>query len=254
MAFNKPLTLLLAAACSAAAHADDGAAVTPYRPSVSTPAQLPAAGQLELELGVLSARGSDERRDSLPVQLKLAFNDEWGVLVGADAHVGLRDASGARTSGFGDTTVVLKRAFVIDDATAYGLELGAKIPTAGDVIGSGKADWTLNAIYSKDAGQLHMDFNLNGTRLGAPDPGAARTQLGASASFSRPLDERWAATWEVSGTHNDGAASTAQLLAALSYAPSKRMTIDAGFAHGLTPGSPRWSFFTGLVVPLAKLW
>jgi len=255
MPFKTALALLLAAACCAAAHADDGAGVTPYRPSVSTPAQLPAPGQLELELGGLSARGADERRDSLPVQFKLAFNSEWGVLVGADAFVSQRDASGARTRGFGDTSVVLKRAFVVDDATAYGLELGAKLPTAGDVLGSGKADWTLNTIYSKDAGKLHMDFNLNATRLGAPDPGAARMQTGASASFSRPLeDERWTATWELSGTHNAGAPSTAQFLAALSYAPTKRLTMDAGFARGLTPGSPDWQFFAGLVVPVEKLW
>ncbi len=254
MKFKTPLALLLAACC-ASAHADDGAAVTPYRPSVSTPAQLPAPGQLELELGGLSARGADQRRDSLPVQFKLAFDSEWGVLVGADAFVSQRDAGGVRTRGFGDTTVVLKRAFVVDDATAYGLELGAKLPTAGDVLGSGKADWTLNTIYSKDAGKLHMDFNLNATRLGAPDPGAARMQIGASASFSHPLeDERWAATWELSGTRNAGAPSTAQFLAALSYAPTKRLTMDAGFARGLAPGSPDWQVFAGLVVPVAQLW
>jgi hypothetical protein len=249
----KPLALLLAL-CGSAAHGDEFAPVTPYRPSVSTPAQLPAPGQLEMELGGLSATGGGARRDSLPLQFKLAFDDKWGVLVGADAFVSMRDPDGARARGFGDTSVVLKRAFVVDDATAWGLELGAKLPTAGSTIGSGKADWTLNTIYSRDIGQLHMDLNLNETRLGAPDPGAARMQTGASASFSRPLDERWSATWELSGTRNGGAPSTAQFLAALGYAPNKRITIDAGLARGLTPASPDWSFFAGLVVPVAKLW
>jgi hypothetical protein len=66
------------------------------------------------------------------------------------------------------------------------------------------------------------------------------------------LDQHWSATWELSGTRNNGAASTAQFLAALSYAPTKLMSIDAGFAKGLNPASPN-SLFAGLVVPLAKL-
>jgi hypothetical protein len=250
---RSPLFLaLLLAPCAGLVHAEDG--VSPYRPSVSTPAQLPVPGQLEMEVGGLSTHGGDERRDSVPVLFKLAFSSEWGVLVGADSFVSLRGADGARTRGFGDTSVVIKRAFVVDDATAYGLELGTKVPTAGSAIGSGKADWTLNAIYSQDIGQLHMDVNLNETRLGAPDPGAARMQSGASASFGHPVNERWTATWEVSGARNAGTPSTAQFLAALSYAPTKRLTMDAGFARGLTAATPDWSFFTGLVVPLAKLW
>jgi len=47
--------------------------VTPYRPTVSNPAQLPAAGQLELELGGMKsqpgAQADDRRRGSLPYLL-----------------------------------------------------------------------------------------------------------------------------------------------------------------------------------------
>lgn len=241
------------AALAISAHAQEGPAITPYRPSVSTPAQLPAPGQLEFEFGTLSSRGADPRTDSLPYTFKLAFDKDWGVLLGGSAYVRQRGA-GQDANGIGDTTLTLKRAFIISDTTAYGLELTSKIPTAKDAIGSGKSDWTLNAIYSHDAGDLHMDVNINETRLGAPQPGAARMQTGVSASFSTPVTERWTANWELSGVANPGAPSTAQLLLAGVYMPSKRLEFDAGFTRGLTSATPHWSLFAGFVVPLAKLW
>lgn len=235
------------------ALAQEERGVTPYRPSVSTPAQLPAPGQLELELGGLGVKMGDARRDSLPYLFKLAFNDQWGVLVGGEAYVSSRDV-GTRERGVGDTGVVLKRAFLVDDATAFGLELGVKLPTAKDTIGSGKADYTLNSIYSKDLGKVHMDANLNFTRLGAFEAGSSPAQTGLSASFSVPVADQWSATAELSGMRRNGAASTAQWLAAATYSPSKRLSIDFGVAKGMNPASQDWSVFSGVVMPIAKLW
>jgi hypothetical protein len=249
---NLLLPMLLAGAFTAA-HADD-AGVTPYRPSVSTPAQLPTPGQLEFEAGFLSAYSDGQHRGSTPVLFKLAFSEQWGVTVGGEAFVSAPDQDGQRVRGFGDTVVTLKRAFVLDAATAFGLELTAKLPTAKDAIGSGKADTTLNTILSRDMGAVHMDANLNFTRLGAYDLGLGRTVTGLASSFSTPVSEQWGATAELSGTRQAGAPSTAQLLLALSYSPSKRMTIDFGLAHGLNGNSTNLSLFSGLVVPLAKLW
>ena len=235
-------------------QAQDGPPITPYRPSVSSPAQLPAAGQLELELGGLSSKSDDGRRNSLPYTFKLGFNEQWGVVLSGEGYVSAPDDGGQRAHGFGDTVFVLKRAFIVDDATAFGLELGAKAPTAKDSIGSGSADYSVNGIYSQDIGAVHMDANLNLTRLGAYDVGTGRTQTGASASFSTPVSERWGVTGELSGTRRADAASTAQVLMALSYSPTKRLTFDAGFAHGLNHATPDWSFFSGVVLPLGQFW
>lgn len=237
-----------------AAPAEDP--ITPYRPSVSTPAQLPATGQLEFELGGLHSKSTDERRDSTPYQFKLAFSPQWGVLVGGEAIVTSHDdtGNGGRTTGLGDTNVVLKRAFLVDDATAFGLEAGVKIPTARDAIGSGRADYVVNGIFSRDFGTVHMDSNLNFTRLGQLDPGAGRIQTGLSASFSRPFSARWSGTAELSGTRQGGAASTAQALFALGYSPTKRLTFDFGVARGLNNASPNYALFAGVVMPVAKLW
>lgn len=236
------------------AQAQDGDAVLPYRPSVASPAQLPVPGQLEFEAGGLLSKTGESRRASLPYTFKLAFSPEWGVLLEGEGYVRARDETGLRATGVGDTTIVLKRAFLLDSATALGLELGWKLPTAKDAIGSGKSDVSLNGIFSRDLGAVHMDANVNATHLGASDPGTGTLQKGWAASFSTPVSARWGATAEVSGTRLRGAPATAQLLLAATYTPTARLAIDVGMARGLTAASPDWSLFSGLVVPLGKLW
>ena len=245
--------VLLAMQLAPARAATDDDAITPYRPSVSSPAQLPVPGQLELELGGLHARSGDSRRSSLPYQLKLAFNAEWGVLLGGEAQVWQYDGMD-HARGVGDTNVVLKRAWAIDEASAFGMEFGVKLATAKDSIGSGRADYTVNAIYSRDFGAVHMDANLNATRLGLVDPGTSRTQVGASASFSTPLAEHWGITGELSGTHRGGADNGMQVLAALAYSPTKRLTFDIGIARAPRPSPGGTSVFAGVVFPITKLW
>ena len=248
------LLLLGAAAHAADSDGDDrGDAITPYRPSVSSPAQLPVPGQLEFELGGLHVRSDAARRSSLPYQLKLAFSPQWGVLVGGEAQVWAHD-DGGRAQGLGDTSLVLKRAWIVDDASAFGMEFGTKLPTANDAIGSGKADYTLNTIASRDFGSAHLDVNLNATRLGLAETGSARTQFGASASVSTGLSEHWGLTGELSGTHRTGADNSHQVLAALTYSPSKRLTFDVGVARALRPKPAATSVFAGVVFPIAKLW
>src|SRR5262252_7277339 len=81
----------LFASWAGAARADDpnDPQVVPYRPTVSTPAQLSAPGWLELEAGGLVANGpaASASRATLPYTLKLAFTPDWGVRIGGDAWV-----------------------------------------------------------------------------------------------------------------------------------------------------------------------
>lgn len=252
-ALSSARLVCLAAALAPGLAAADEDAITPYRPSVSSPAQLPVAGQLELELGGIHMRSGDTRRTGLPYQLKLAFNADWGLLFGGEAQVWQYDGVD-HVRGVGDTTLVLKRAWVVDDASAFGTEFGVKLATAKDTIGSGRADYTVNTIYSRDLGVVHMDANLNATRLGVVDADTSRTQLGLSASFSTPLSEHWGITGELSGTHRGGVDNSVQVLAALAYSPTKRLTFDIGVARSPRPSPAATSVFAGVVFPLAKLW
>ena len=246
--------LLAGGIASLPAHAQDSLpAVVPYRPSVSTPATLTAPGWLEVEAGLQRSRDDGSRRDSLPYTLKLAFTPDWGIRIGGDAAVREADASGSR-SGFGDTSVVLKRRFAINDASAFGLEGSAKFATARDGLGSGHSDYGVNGIYSSDfAPDWHLDVNLNATRLGDRGAGLARVQTGWAFSVSRTLSEKWGIGGELSGTHRGGTPSTSQVLVAASYSVSPQVVFDAGVARGLTSASGTWTFMTGLTFLAGRL-
>lgn len=237
-----------------AASADEEVAITPYRPSVSNSAQLPVAGQLELELGGLTAQADGARRHSMPYLFKLGFSQEWGVLLGGEAMIAAHDGQGPHTRGFGDTTLVLKRAFLIQEGTALGLEFGTKLPTAKGALGSGKSDYAVNSILSQDLEQFHLDLNLNLSRLGLEEQDLSRWQSGLSSSLSTSINDNWGLTGEWAGTRRTGSKVQEQLLFAVTYSPSKRLTIDAGVIKRISGTAQDWSLFAGLVIPLAKLW
>jgi Putative MetA-pathway of phenol degradation len=225
IAMNAATTAAVLAALALPAWAADEPEVNAYRPSVSNPADLPTPGQLE-----------------------------WGVLLGGDAQVWKRDEEGMREHGVGDTSITLKRAFIINDARAFGLELGAKLPTAKSSLGSGKTDYSLTGIYSQDIRRLHLDVNLKATRIGAPEAESGRVETGLATSLSLTLNRNWTGVAEWSGTRRSGMQGTSQVLAALSYNPGQRYSIDAGIVRGLNGATPDWAFFTGFVIPVARLW
>ncbi|MEO5690048.1 MAG: transporter [Burkholderiaceae bacterium] len=253
-------TLLLAGlALAVTAHAadapdDGGPAVVPYRPSVSTPAQLSAPGYLELEAGGLrtTGPGAHTSRATLPYTLKLAFTPDWGLRIGGDAWVRQAEPGASQTS-VGDTAIVLKRRFAVSDANAWGLELGETFPTAKSTVGIGHASTTVNGIFSSDfAPAWHTDINLNETHLGGSGQPSA-WQLGWAASVSRNLTDTWGAVAELSGTHQTGAANTGQVLVAASWNASPAAVFDFGIAHGFNDVTPHFQVFAGVTVRLAKL-
>jgi len=254
MRFGPVVLLLLLSVASTARADDDEPRTTPYRPSVSTPAALSAPGWLEIEAGWQHNHTDDSRRDSIPLTFKLAFDPDWGIRLGNEAWVRQRSDAGER-SGFGDTSLVLKRRFGIDDDQAFGLEGSVTVPTGKNGIGfgSGKPDYAVNAIYSGDFGAWHTDLNLLAARLGQPDPGASRTLWLFAGSLSRQLDDRWAVVGEYADTRQSGAEDSRQLLLAASYNLSKRMTLDAGAARSVRRGDSTWSAFTGLTWLAARL-
>lgn len=239
-----------AVGCITSALADESPAVTPYRPSVSTPAALSAPGWLEIEAGIQHSRADDpSRRASLPYTLKLAFTPDWGMRIGGDAIVRQRDADGAVLRSGGDTTVVLKRRLAVDDDSAFGIELGVKLPTAGRGLGSGHSDVGLNGIYSSDFGSgWHLDLNATATHVGGVDAGVRPWQTGWAAALSRNVTERWGVVAELSGTRQGGAGSTSQALVASSYSVSPSVTLDLGVSKGLSAASGGWSVFFGFTV------
>ena len=220
-------------------------AVTPYRPSVSTPAQLSAPGWLEGEFGLLRAQSAGPNRDSAPFTLKLAFSPEWGVRIGGEALVH-QSNQGYR---FGDTALILKRRFAFANF-ALGLEGGVIAPTGHD--DSGSTAYTINTLFSADFGPWHNDTNYFGTRFAATSGLPGYWQWGWASALSRTLGDRWGATGELSGTHQPGQTSI-QLLAAASYTLRSGSVIDFGFAHELQAGAQNAQWFVGVTTMLARV-
>ena len=250
------VAIVLIAALTGPARADtvaiEAPVVTPYRPSVSTPAALSAPGWLETEAGVLTSEGGEPaRRDALPNTFKYAFSPDWGIRIDGEALVRDDDPDGQRSTGFGDTTFVLKTRFPVNQRSAFALVLGVGAATArpGLNSGSGKTDYSLNGIYSADfASAYHLDLNYAVTRLGAIGPGEGRLQGLWAAALSKAFDERWGVVGEFSGTNQSGVERTAQGLVAASFTPAHKISWDFGVARGLTAATPTWSLFAGVTV------
>lgn len=229
---------------------------TPYRPTVSNPADLSEPGWLEVEFGLQRIKGgSDRQRDSFPALAKLAFSENWGILVGGELGVRRTDMDDVLYKGGGDTIVMLKhRIPTSTEGTAWGVEAGFKSPTANDNIGSGKTDYILNGIYSTDFSGNHLDLNLGATRVGAIASNEGRVLYNWASSVSRNLDEKWGVFGELSGTHQRDMPALSQFMAGASYNFSKRVVFDAGASTGLTATAQDWSVFAGVTVLLDKLW
>lgn len=237
--------------------AEEAASVTPYRPTVSNPAALPAANWLEVEIGVNRQEpGDGSRRTSLPYLLKYAFSPDFGILLGGDGRVVQADGDGNRLRGMGDTLLMLKHRWQLgeaDDAAALGLEWGVKSPTAKTGLGSGKTDYIANGICSAEFSGNALDLNISATRLGASETGTSRTQWGWAASLSRSLDEHWSIAGELSGITRRGRSAENQALFAIGHALSKRVVLDAGIAVGVSRAAADRSLFFGVSFLLEKL-
>lgn len=223
------------------AWAEDHIEATPYRPTVANPAELSAPGWLELEAGWIDSHGSGVSHKGLPYTAKLAFDEDWGILLGGELW-----AREVGVSGFGDTSLQLKhRISTSDKDQNFGFEAGFKLPTAARGLGSGKPDWIANGIYSLDfSDNWRLDLNLGGVRLGAPDPGAGRVALQWAASISSGRGP-WTFAGELSGSRETGAANSLQYLGAVSYALTPKLVIDAGLSANQQSGQNTQALFFG---------
>ncbi|MBI5005498.1 MAG: transporter [Nitrosomonadales bacterium] len=228
--------------------------MTPYRPTVSNQAALSAPGWIELEAGLSRQLGGvNASSQSLPYLLKFALSEDFGVLLGGDAWMQQTAWDGGRLSGAGDTTLLLKNRWELNDREALGLEYGFKAATASKGLGSGKTDYVVNGIYSLEDRGDAIDLNLNLTGLGDAQAGRSDRQWGGAVSWSRQLDARWAFSTELSGTWLQRTAPVNQWLLATSYTLSERVVLDAGVAAGLSRAAKDWEMFAGFAVLLERV-
>ncbi len=236
----------------------DEPTATPYRPTLSNPAQLSAPGYLEMEMGwqSLKEKSTDDYRHTVPYLFKLAFSDYVGLLVGGDALIINDFDQGSTLAGFGDLTPLLKLNMPLpsNHTSALGLEMGAKIPTAPQTVGSQQADYLVTGIYSIGIGSLGIDFNLGYTRLGGAPRGEGKNQLFWAASSAFGLTNQLSVAGELAGTVRRGVKPFTQFLTSTSYFFTPRLVGDTGIAFGLNGASQEWTLFAGITILLGKVW
>ena len=251
------LTAMLLA-YAAGAHADGAdpldPSVTPYRPTVSNPADLPVPGWLEGEFGGQRLFGQDKSRlDTVPWLLKYAFDENHGLLLGGNGYTSLQVTGAPAISGLGDTFLEWKQRFPLSEKSAFGIEAGVVAATAAHDLGNGRTQYVVNGIFSTDCGALHLDLNLGALNGGELPPGVSSWQTTWAAAVSGSLAENWGAAFEFSGVHQTGIATASQALAAISYNVSHRLVIDGGAAYGLGHGAHDRSVFAGATVLIGNL-
>jgi len=220
--------------------------VVPYRPTVSTPADLPPAGYPQIEAGYLATHGGGNvRNDSVPLTFVLAWSSQWGLLINTGAYDREREFDGTTAESGGDTAVWLKYKLPIREDLALGWQFGPTLPTAQRPIGSGKTDWNLTGIASADFGDLHVDANIGAVRVGATADNHGRIAADWSLAGSSPLNDRLTAAIEASGNEQHGSSAASSALAALSYNVSRTLVVDVAVSAGLSRAAPNWQFTTG---------
>ena len=251
------VSLCIAMAAPMAHSQEAEPSATPFRPTVTSGASLSAPGWLELELGGQRLGGNGfDARNSWPYLLKYSLNDRFALLLGGDAYVAVAPAlGGANVTGRGDSSATLKyRAPDAMEGMTFGLEATVKFPSASEGLGTGERDYSLKGIYGLDLPKgFHLDTNLMATRLGSVTANQGLYQWTWAAAVSHAVGERWTLAFDLSGTQQRGAASSAQYLLAASYALNPRVVLDTGFAQGLNSDTPKYTVFGGMTLLLGKI-
>jgi hypothetical protein len=240
--------LLLSAGSGGLALAQDEVTAVPNRPTVSTPAQPVQPGVLETEWG-LDASGSQQDINGL---LKFGMSENFELRATNNPFL-----ANSGTHGVGDTGLGFKYRFTRDSGhrPSIAFMYMAKLPTAGDVLGTGEVDHAFTFLASKDLGKHHFDFNTVLNLLGRPTGGFDHDVLNALA-WSHPLGGKWGATAEFSGVTSQNAFTpgTAQFLAAATYTVRPRLVLDCGMAARITGDIPAATFIAGFTYSIAGLY
>jgi len=230
---------------------------TPYRPTLSNPSQLSAPGYIEMEMGwqSLKQKATDDYQHTIPYLFKLAFSDTIGLLIGGDALIVNDFEQGSTLAGIGDLTPLLKINVPLPShpTSGFGLEMGAKLPTAPQTIGSQQTDYLVTGIYSAGIGPLGIDLNLGYTRLGGAPEGEGKNQLFWAASTAYGLTKRWSIAGELAGTVRRDVKPFTQILTSTSYFFTPRIVGDTGVSFGLNGASQEWTLFAGMTILLGKV-
>ena len=246
--------LIVARAVGAQQAGSSGELVaTPNRPTVTNTADTTQRGVLEIEDGI-AAGGTLQELQGL---LKFGATRDLELRLGNNTFQ--HDAS-VHSTGVGDTTLGAKYRFLHQTARLPVISLAytAKLPTAGDDLGTGQVDHQLSFLASKDFGQSRFDFNFNANWFGRAAGGFDHDFM-PTLSWSYQLPGRarkFQFEAELFGETSPNAAQGGSVshLYAIAYTPRPRLVLDIGGQFGLMGPVPTATFVAGFTYSIVDFY
>ena len=238
----------------------DSIVANPNRPTVANPADITQYGVLELEYG-WDRTWSEEnaRQTSLGGLLKFGLLCDIELRWNTTSFLS-QSSSVATVDGIGDNWIgpqvrVYKQTKRVPSVA---ISYAAKIPTASqqDGLGSGQVDHSVNLLVSKDAGNVHFDFNFVHFWIGRQGAPGFDQNDQPDLAFSRRVHGPLQFTGEFYGVTslNKTTPSFVSSLWALSWTVRPRLVVDGGFEAGLTSGGPHRHAFFGATYSIGNLY
>ena len=247
---------LLVFARGPATHAEE---ISPDRPEITESARLVPRGAVQLESGVeLSkerrARASTERRLSTEADFRIGLAHDVELNVDWQPFVRVRGAED--DTGIGDLAVGVRYRFLegIEDEPwppHLAVKLFARLPTAGEPIGTGRPDFGGLLLGSFE---LPLDFelevNIGAAAVGQSRPRGYLAQGIVTASLSRDVAPSLLGFLELlfnTKSERDGRDQLA-VNVGLVYRLTRDLAFDAGVQTSLAGQGPDYVVRTGLSV------
>ena len=256
------------------------AAVNPGRPTVTDVAPLTVPGYLELESGLNYVKGGAGLDYQFNQAFLLKLTDRPGrtefrlsssgyvvqKTTGGTAAVTTGGPNGSTVivantnsfaQGFGDTTFGVQHLFMAQTPKRYNVagRLEYKLPTGGSRVGTGRSDYNLLLLASKDyTEKLHADYNLGQALLGRSDQSGYAKQFFASAAFSYQIPRGFTVQTELYGFSGNALNGTNIVNGyGFTYTSRPSVVYDGYIGFGLTRSAPKYAITIGRTFFLGKL-
>ena len=242
--------------------ADEPDFIVPARPTVSNPAQFQRTGVLQIEFGYnanFRARDAYKYQQDAPLALRFAVNRHVLLEADFDSPSSLKDSSGARFAGAGDTQLGIQAVLQPESKRRPGVAVAyyVKLPTASSAknLGTGRVDENFIGLISKTFGKTTVDFNAIYLLAGRTSGRGQASSGQAALAASRNLTKRFGAQGEISGaSRNDQQPGAMFALGVATYQINRRTVLDGGLRVGLTANAPRAGVVAGITFGAADLY
>jgi hypothetical protein len=243
------LVLLLAAAAA-------GAPICADRPTKANAVCTVPAGMLQVESGLAgwSVTQVAGTRTTLvtvaPTTLKLGLTDSSDLELAMTPYARVRVQHGGSISGFGDVLVRYKQKLTADSAPVQAAVIPfVKLPTASNGLGNGRVEGGLAVPISfAIAGSATMTLGPEADLLADDDGQGRHVAVVNLVNVSGPIAPRLTLAVELWSNLNFDPAHTirqASADAALSYAASNDVQLDAGMNFGLNRATADVELYAG---------